>query len=55
MHLIAAAGCPSLVLYGQASDPALCAQRGPKVDILRVDDLAALPVARVREGLSALR
>lgn len=42
MHLIAAAGCPSLVLYSFASDPALCAQRGPKVAILRRESLETL-------------
>ena len=29
MHLIAAAGCPSVVLFSRDSDPALCAPRGP--------------------------
>lgn len=42
MHLIAAVGCPSLVLYSFASDPALCAQRGPKVAILRRESLETL-------------
>lgn len=54
MHLIAALGCSSVVLYSEASDPALCGQRGPKVTYLRkpklkdvtVDDvLAALQLA----------
>ncbi len=43
MHLIAMAGCPSVVLYSHDSDPALCAQRGPDVTILqrrRLDELA---------------
>ena len=43
MHLIALAGCPSVVLYSHDSDPALCAQRGPGVTILRrprLDELA---------------
>lgn len=42
MHLVAAAGCPSLALYSHSSDPALCGQRGPVVDIIRVDRLEAL-------------
>lgn len=54
MHLFAAAGCPSLVLYGRASDPALCGQRGPAVDILRVDDLDTLAVERVLDHARAL-
>lgn len=44
MHIMSAAGCPSIVLYSHASDPALCAQRGPHVVIQRVPDLSALPV-----------
>lgn len=51
MHLIAAAGCPTLVLYSHDSDPALCGQRGPRVDILRVPDLAELGVDEVIERL----
>jgi ADP-heptose:LPS heptosyltransferase len=54
MHLIAAAGCPSLVLYGAASDPALCAQRGPNVAILRVDALPDLSAASVRARLAQI-
>lgn len=42
MHIIAAAGCPSVVLYSHESDPKLCAQRGPKVNILRVESLETL-------------
>lgn len=51
MHLFAAAGCPCLVLYSQASDPALCAQRGPAVAILRRPTLDALTLAEVLAGL----
>ena len=42
MHIISAAGCPSVVLYSHDSDPALCAQRGPKVEILRRESLEKL-------------
>ncbi len=42
MHLISAVGCPSVVVYSSDSDPALCAQRGPAVTILRRDNLADL-------------
>ena len=35
MHVIAAAGCPSVVLFSNDSDPALCAPRGPHVSVLR--------------------
>lgn len=51
MHLFAVAGCPCLVLYGAASDPALCAQRGPAVEILRVDALPELPLDPVRRAV----
>jgi ADP-heptose:LPS heptosyltransferase len=46
MHLIAAAGCPSVVLFSAESDPSLCAPRGT-VEILRRDDLTTLDVETV--------
>ncbi len=42
MHLISLAGCASVVLYSHTSDPKLCAQRGPRVEILRRDSLENL-------------
>lgn len=54
MHLLAAAGCPSLVLFSQESDPALCAPRGRRVTILRRDSLAALTPEEAWEALRAL-
>ncbi|MCP5373073.1 MAG: glycosyltransferase family 9 protein [Hyphomicrobiales bacterium] len=54
MHLIAAAGCPSVVLYSHESDPALCAQRGPRVQILRrpvLEDLSPADVRLVLDGV----
>jgi len=42
MHLIATAGCRSIVLFSHDSDPALCAPRGRDVTVLRRPDLAAL-------------
>ncbi len=53
VHLIAAAGCPTLVLFGAESDPALCAPRGPAA-VLRHPRLAALEVAEVRAALAGL-
>jgi len=44
MHLLAVAGCPALVLYSDASDPALCAQRGRRVEIIRRPSLEELEV-----------
>lgn len=53
MHLIAASGCPALVLFSHDSDPTLCAPRG-RVTVLRVPDLAGLEVAEVEAALAAL-
>jgi ADP-heptose:LPS heptosyltransferase len=50
MHLIAAAGCPAVVLFSADSDPALCAPRG-RVTVLRRDDLAEVPLAEVVAAL----
>jgi ADP-heptose:LPS heptosyltransferase len=51
MHLIAAAGCPTLVLFSDASDPALCAPRGAAVQILQRPDLGELMVEEVESAL----
>lgn len=51
MHLLAAAGCASVVLFSQESDPALCAPRGRAVTVLRRPDLAALDPAAVLAAL----
>ena len=47
MHAAAVAGCPTIVLYSHESNPALCAQRGRAVRILRKPDLAAVGVDEV--------
>jgi ADP-heptose:LPS heptosyltransferase len=52
MHLIALAGCPSVVLYSADSDPALCGQRGAAVTILRKENLADLTVDEVVAALA---
>ena len=51
MHLAAAVGCRSVVLFSAESDPALTAPRGP-VMVLQAADLADLPVARVAAALA---
>jgi len=51
MHLIAAAGAPSLVLYSKESDPAKIAPRGPAVKTLRRESLAELTVEEVVANL----
>ncbi|MFM7691353.1 MAG: glycosyltransferase family 9 protein [Alphaproteobacteria bacterium] len=53
-HLAAVAGCPTLALFGEDSDPALCAPRGPCVAVLRHQPLAALTLAEVRAALQEL-
>jgi ADP-heptose:LPS heptosyltransferase len=51
MHMIAMAGCPSLVLFSQDSDPTLCAPRGGNVEIMRREHLIDLPVGQVVDTL----
>jgi ADP-heptose:LPS heptosyltransferase len=50
MHLIAAGGCPAVVLFSHESDPALCAPRG-NVTVLRRPSLAELGEAEVEAAL----
>ena len=52
MHIVAAAGCPSVVLFSGDSDPALTAPRGASVTVLRRQNLADLEVAEVADALS---
>ena len=57
MHLAAAMGCRSVVLFSHDSDPALAAPVGrapEQVAILRAADLADLPLARVEARVAAL-
>jgi ADP-heptose:LPS heptosyltransferase len=51
LHIIATAGCPTVALYSFASDPALCAQKGTDVTILRRDLLTELSVDEVEAAL----
>jgi ADP-heptose:LPS heptosyltransferase len=53
MHLIAASGCPSVVLFSAESDPKLCAPRGADVAVLRRESLAGLGVDEVLRLLFA--
>ena len=53
LHLAAAAGAPTIVLFSKASDPALSAPRG-RVAILRAENLADLPVAQVAQAANSL-
>ena len=54
MHLIAASGCASVVIYSNESDPALCGQRGARVAILRRASLDDLDQSQVEKVLAAL-
>jgi ADP-heptose:LPS heptosyltransferase len=55
LHLIAAAGIPVVVLFSEASDPELCAPRGPRgadtVTVLQAPSLADLAEATVARAL----
>ena len=51
MHLVAATGCPALVLFSGASDPALTQPRGQGVSVLQSENLADLSVADVAAAL----
>ncbi len=53
-HLAAASATPVVVLFSAASDPDLCAPRGPMVRVLREGDLSLLPVERVFAEARAL-
>jgi ADP-heptose:LPS heptosyltransferase len=53
MHLIAAAGAPTLVLFSAASDPALCGPRG-HVAVLQADKLDELAVSQVVQAVEIL-
>ncbi|EHL96910.1 Heptosyltransferase [Acetobacteraceae bacterium AT-5844] len=54
-HLVAAAGCLTLAVFGEDSDPALSAPRGPRAGWVRHVPLAELPVAQVEASLASLR
>ena len=53
MHVVAASGAPSLVLFSGDADPTLLAPRGKLVLTLRAPDLAQLPVDEVLRAMAA--
>ncbi|MDO8380667.1 glycosyltransferase family 9 protein [Phenylobacterium sp.] len=53
LHLAAATGAPTIVLFSNASDPALSAPRG-HVAVLQADNLGDLAVASVAQAANAL-
>ena len=54
MHIFAAQGCRTLVLYSYDSDPTLCAQRGESVRILQRERLQDLSVEDVVAALTSI-
>jgi ADP-heptose:LPS heptosyltransferase len=58
MHVIVAAGCPSVVLFSDESDPALCAPRegqgGPRPTIVRRASLEDVAVSEVVARLKTM-
>ncbi len=53
LHLAAAAGAPTIVLFSKASEPSLSAPRG-RVTILQAENLADLAVAQVAQSANSL-
>jgi ADP-heptose:LPS heptosyltransferase len=53
LHLMAAAGCPTIALFSKASDPALSGPRG-HVAVLQAPDLDDLPVELVLQAAATL-
>ena len=53
MHILAVCGTPSVVLFSDASDPALCAPRGAKVTVFRQAPLANLAPETVLAAAAA--
>lgn len=53
MHIAAVMNCPTVVLFSEASDPALCAPRGQRVAIVRRKDLRAVRIDEVLDALPA--
>ena len=55
MHIVAAAGAPSVVLFSDESDPALCRPRGKLVKVLRRGNMKQLSVGEVWTILTLMR
>ncbi len=53
LHLIAAAGAPTIALFSSASDPRLCGPRG-HVTVIQANDLGDLPVQQVANAAMSL-
>ena len=53
-YMAAFAGAPTLVLFSNDSDPALCAPRSPGLTVLQSDDLSALRAEEVTKAVRLL-
>ena len=51
IHMVAATGCRTVVLFSAESDPALTAPRGEDVSLLRQENLSELSVESVAAAL----
>ncbi len=49
MHIAALSGCKTVVIFSKASDPALCAQRGQDVTILRKNNISDITSSEIIE------
>ena len=54
IHIAATSGCPTVVLFGAASDPKRSAPRGEAVTVLRRVPLASLPLDAVVDAVERL-
>ena len=54
MHIAATAGCACAVLFSRASDPELSRPQGPRVTVLRRDELDDLHPEEVAQALHSL-
>lgn len=51
MHIAAASGCKTIVLYTPTSDPSLCAQRGDNVTIFQTDSISDTKPLQIIESI----
>ncbi|NCC21841.1 MAG: glycosyltransferase family 9 protein [Alphaproteobacteria bacterium] len=52
MHIIAATGCPSVVLFSRHTNPRRHAPKGEAVIVLQEDELVNLPASKVAQSLA---
>ena len=51
MHVIASAGCPSLVLFSHASEPSITSPRGPSIKVLQSTNIQSLIASKVKTNM----